>query len=417
MIGIDSADWRIIDPLIAAGRMPNLASLRERGTSGPIQTLTDYPLSPVIWTSVATGKTPAKHGITWFLVDQPDGTRVPVRSQNRKVLALWNILHDRKLRPIVIGWWATYPAEDVGDGTIVSDALGFHGFGRTAREGADQAKTHPPELYPTVEALVPPEQQISPEFAGRFLHLTPEEYRAQRFDPARSSQRDPSNPVQLFQEYAVTAQGYTAVAEKLLTQPFDALLLYYEQVDSLSHLFIKFAPPKLDWTSDEDFARYKDVVSEWYVYQDELLGRLLAKIDLDTTAVFVLSDHGFKSGERRIRSEQLIDMRAAHLEHEADGIFIAAGPGIRRGAKIDDASVLDLTPTLLHYLGLPDAKDMDGKVLTGIFEPEFEAANPLQYIASYETGAPGRWRRRSRSRPTPRRSLPRTWQASRRLDT
>jgi tetratricopeptide (TPR) repeat protein len=388
VIGIDGADWRIIDGLAAEGRLPNLARLRECGTSGPIQTLVDFPLSPVIWTSVATGKTPATPGITWFLVDQPDGSRVPVRSQNRKAKALWNILAERKLRPVVIGWWATYPAEDVGPGVMVSDALGFHGFGRTAREGDDPRKTWPADLLPKVEAQVPPEQQLSPEFAARFLHITPDEYRAERFDPARSSQRDPGNPVQLFQAYAVTAQGYTAIAEDLLEQPFDLFLIYYEQVDSFSHLFMKYAPPKLGWTRPEETARYQDAVSEWYAYQDELLGRLLAKIDLDTTAVFVLSDHGFKSGERRIRSEQPVDLRTAHLDHEPEGIFIAAGPGIRSGARVEDASVLDLTPTLLHYLGLPPAKDMDGKVLTSIFEPEFEAAHPLSYVASYESAKP-----------------------------
>ena len=58
--------------------MPNLAALRERSAWGPIETLHDIPLSPVIWTSVATGKTAAKHGISWFMVDRPDGTRVPV---------------------------------------------------------------------------------------------------------------------------------------------------------------------------------------------------------------------------------------------------------------------------------------------------------------------------------------------------
>jgi tetratricopeptide (TPR) repeat protein len=388
VIGIDSADWKIIDGLIAQGRMPHLASLRERGTSGPIQTLVDFPLSPVIWTSVATGKTPAKHGITWFLVDQPDGTRVPVRSHNRKAKALWNILAERDLRSIAIGWWATYPAEDVGPGVMVSDALGFHGFGRTAREGDDRRKTWPADLFPKVEALMPPEQQLAPEFAARFLHLTPEEYRAERFDPARSSQHDPGNPIHLFQQYAITAQGYTAIAEDLLAQPYDLFLLYYEQVDSFSHLFMKYAPPRLDWTEPEEAARYQDVVSEWYAYQDELLGRVLAKIDEGTTAVFVLSDHGFKSGERRIRSEQLVDMRTAHLDHEPEGIFIAAGPGIRRGARIADASVLDLTPTVLHYLGLPPAKDMDGKVLTGIFEPGFEAEHPITYVASYEGTRP-----------------------------
>ncbi|MHC4429812.1 MAG: alkaline phosphatase family protein, partial [Planctomycetota bacterium] len=377
VIGIDSADWRVIDGLVAEGRMPNLAALRERGTSGPIQTLVDFPLSPVIWTSVATGKTPAKHGITWFLVDQPDGRRVPVRSHNRKVKALWNILTEKGLQTSVVGWWATYPAEDVGEGVIVSDALGFHGFGRTAREGDDRRKTHPPERFAELDALVPPEQQVSVEFARRFLHVTPEEYRDARFDPARHPRRDAGNPIHLFQQYAVTARGYTAIAEKLMAEPYDLFLVYYEQVDSFSHLFMKHAPPKLAWVSEEDHARYRDVVGEWYAYQDELLGRLLAKMDLDTTAVFVLSDHGFKSGERRIRSEQTVDINTAHLDHEPDGIFLAAGPGIRRGARVEGASVLDLTPTLLYYLGLPVGKDMDGKVLTGIFEEE----SPISYVA------------------------------------
>jgi tetratricopeptide (TPR) repeat protein len=360
--------------------MPNLAALRERGTSGPIQTLVDFPLSPVIWTSVATGKTPAKHGITWFLVDQPDGQRVPVRSHNRKAKALWNVLAEQDRRTTAVGWWATYPAEDVGEGTIVSDALGFHGFGRTAREGDDGRKTHPPERFAELDALVPPEQQLPVEFVQRFLHVTPEQFRNARFDPARHPKHDTGNPLHLFQQYAVTAQGYTSIAEKLLAEPYDLFLLYYEQVDSFSHLFMKHAEPKLDWISEEDHALFKDAVAEWYAYQDELLGRVLAKIDLDTTAVFVLSDHGFKSGERRIRSEQTVDIDKAHLDHEPDGIFLAAGPGIRSGAKIEGASVLDLTPTLLHYLGLPVGKDMDGRVLTAIFEEE----TPITYVASYE---------------------------------
>ena len=56
VIGIDSADWRIIEQLADDGDMPNLMSLRERGSWGPLETLNDIPLSPVIWTSIATGK-------------------------------------------------------------------------------------------------------------------------------------------------------------------------------------------------------------------------------------------------------------------------------------------------------------------------------------------------------------------------
>ncbi len=387
VIGIDGADWKVIDQLAAEGGMPHLAGLRERGAWARIETLNDISLSPVIWTSVATGKTAAKHGITWFMVDQPDGTRVPVRSTNRRTRAIWNLLAESGLTPGVLGWWATYPAEDVGAGTIVSDALGFHGFGATARGGDDRQKTHPNTLFGAMDALVPTEQQITPAFVRRFVHIEEADYRAEMFDPARFPRYDPSNPIHLFQKYAVTAQGYTAIAELLLAErSFDLFLMYFEQVDSFSHLFMKCAPPKLAWVDQEGFDRYRDVVREWYGYQDELLGRVLAKIDLSTTAVLVLSDHGFKSGERRIRSEETVDVRKAHLDHEAQGIFVAAGPHLRRGVEISGIAVLDVTPTLLHYLGLPVAKDMDGKVVEGILEPDFIARHPIRYVQTYEVG-------------------------------
>ena len=385
VIGIDGADWRVIDAIAAHGKLPHLSGLRARGTSGPIQTVVDIALSPVIWTSVATGKTAAKHGISWFLVDQGDGTRVPVRSHNRKTKAIWNLLAEQGRVPIVVGWWATYPAEDVERGIVVSDALGFHGFGSTARGGDDARKTHPAKLFAEIDALVPAEQQVAPDFVGRFVHIDADQYRKEMFNPARYSRRDPRNPTHLFQQYAVTAQGYTAIAEQLLsTRPYDLFMVYFEQLDSFSHLFMKYAPPKLPWIDDAGFARYRDTVAEWYIYQDELLGRLLAQIDLDTTAVFVLSDHGFKSGERRIRSEETVDIRKAHLDHEPEGIFLAAGPHLRQGVAIEGTSVLDMTPTLLHYLGLPVGRDMDGKVIEGVFEPSFLEEHPIRYVATYE---------------------------------
>lgn len=390
VIGIDSADWKIIDEITAesadgGGGMPNLMRLRQEGAWGPLETLTDIPLSPVIWTSIATGKTAAKHGITWFMVDRPDGTRVPVRSHNRKVKAIWNLLAENRRQPNVVGWWATYPAEDVGRGVVVSDGLGFHGFGSTARGGSPQEKVYPQERFADFDPLVPPLQQVPYEFVSRFVHLSPEEYQAEMFSPGRFPQPNPFNPIHLFQQYAATAQGYTAIGEQLLAEnAYDLLMLYYEQVDSFSHLFMKYDPPKLEWVEEKPYERYKDVVREWYRYQDELLGRLLATIDLETTAVFIVSDHGFKTGERRIRSEETVDVKRAHLDHEPQGVYLAVGPHIRSGARVAGASVMDVTPTLLHYLGFPVAKDMDGKVLESTFEPEFMAEHPIRYVTTYE---------------------------------
>lgn len=389
VIGIDSADWKIIDEIVeesedSVGGMPNLMRLREQGAWGPLETLTDIPLSPVIWTSIATGKTAAKHGITWFMVDRPDG-RVPVRSHNRKVKAIWNLLAESRRRADVVGWWATYPAEDIDRGLIVSDGLGYHGFGSTARGGSPEEKVYPASRFDEFDPLVPPLQQIPYDFVSRFVNLTPEEYQAEMFQPGRFPEPNPFNPIHLFQQYAATAQGYTAIGERLLAEDaYDLLMLYYEQVDSFSHLFMKYDPPKLEWVEEEPYERYKDVVREWYRYQDELLGRLLEHIDLETTAVFVVSDHGFKTGDRRIRSEETVDVKRAHLDHEPMGIYLAVGPHIRPGARVAGASVMDVTPTLLHYLGFPVAKDMDGKVLEATFQPEFMGKHPIRYVSTYE---------------------------------
>ena len=390
VIGIDSADWKIIEQIAEDGGMPNLMRLREQGAWGPLETLTDIPLSPVIWTSIATGKTAAKHGITWFMVDRPDGTRVPVRSHNRNVKAIWNLLAEAKRKPNVVGWWASYPAEDVGRGVLVSDGLGFHGFGSTARGGSPEEKVYPASRFEELDPLVPPLQQIPYEFVSRFVHLSADEYQAEMFSPGRFPEPNPFNPVHLFQQYAATAQGYTAIGEKLLIEDdFDLLMLYYEQVDSFSHLFMKYDPPKLEWVEDKPYERYKDVVREWYRYQDELLGRLLENIDLDTTAVVIVSDHGFKTGDRRIRSEETVDVKRAHLDHEPQGIYLAVGPHIRAGARVAGASVMDVTPTLLHYLGFPVGKDMDGKVLESSFTPEFMAEHPIRYLTTYEDETEG----------------------------
>jgi hypothetical protein len=68
-----------------------------------------------------------------------------------------------------------------------------------------------------------------------------------------------------------------------------------------------------------------------------------------------------------------------------DGVLLVVGEGIRPGATPTRASVLDVAPTLLYLLGLPVARDMEGRVLTEILEPEFARLNPVTFIPSYES--------------------------------
>jgi len=388
LIGLDGADWDILDPLIAAGRMPRVARLQESGVRGDLRTLERLPLSPVIWTTLATGRGPEAHGITWFLVGTPDGRRVPVRSSDRRVRALWNILPEQQRRVGVVGWWATAPAEEAGDGVIASDALGFHGFGRADAGLPEAAKVHPPRLAAELASLMPPPQQIDAAFATRFFHMSAEEYYAAAGSPARGSAPGPLTPIHLFQQAACTTLGYTAIARRLLRSPpdggaFDLFLVYYESTDSLGHLFMKDAPPRLPWVSDEDFARCRDVVDAWYAFMDGQIGELVDAAPAGTNVVLV-SDHGFRTGDQRPRSDAAVDLRGAHLDHDRDGIFLASGPLFRRGERIVGANVFDVVPTLLYALGLPVGRDMEGRVLTKAFPPRFAADHALAYVATWE---------------------------------
>lgn len=120
VIGWDAADWKIITPLIDAGKMPNLERLVSEGVMGNLATL--YPiLSPMLWTSIATGKRAYKHGIHGFAEPAPEtgGVR-PVTNLGRRCKAIWNILNQNDLKSIVLGWWPSHPAEPI-NGVMVSN--------------------------------------------------------------------------------------------------------------------------------------------------------------------------------------------------------------------------------------------------------------------------------------------------------
>ena len=50
------------------------------------------------------------------------------------------------------------------------------------------------------------------------------------------------------------------------------------------------------------------------------------------------------------------------------------GPGVKKGVRVEEASILDLAPTILHLFGIPVPRDMDGKILTETFYEKSETA-------------------------------------------
>jgi len=119
-IGLDGADWQLLDRYIADGTMPNLGRIVAAGEKRVL--LTQHPpLSPLVWTTMMTGVPPLEHRILDFTRFNPlTGEKEPITSDERRVPAIWNMLTEKGQRVDVFGMWATWPPEKV-NGTIVSD--------------------------------------------------------------------------------------------------------------------------------------------------------------------------------------------------------------------------------------------------------------------------------------------------------
>jgi tetratricopeptide (TPR) repeat protein len=377
IIGLDGADWDVLEPLMARGELPNLAQLRREGAWGVLQS--DEPmLSPILWTSIATGKTADLHGVTWFMSDGPNGEKIPVSSHNRWVRALWNIASESELRSTVIGWWATWPADPI-DGYILSDYVGWHSFGVTGRTLGVSGKTHPAELEAEVQPLFPDPQRFPMEILQKMVHLPPAELSV---DSGSSPFGD---PIAHLRQALATTVGYTRSATQLLEKErCELFMIYFEGTDAVEHLFSSYAPPKLPWIADADFDAYRDVVVEYWKWQDLRLGELLAQRTAATN-VLVVSDHGFRTGDERLKEEHF-SIDRADASHLPDGIVILNGPAVASSARLRGATIYDIAPTALYLLGLGVPDDFEGRVLVEGLSDSYRQTHPIERVASYEVG-------------------------------
>jgi len=374
LVGWDAADWKVIHPLMQAGKMPNVQRLVDNGASGQIATL-HPPLSPMLWTSIATGKRPFKHGIHGFTEPAPDGSGVrPVTNLSRKSKALWNILNQNGLRSIVVGWWPSHPAEPI-DGVMVSDQ--YHRAGGPLHEGwpLPPGTVHPAELAATLADLRMHPDLLTPQMVEPFIPL------------AKDIDQDKDQRLAAFLRTLAECMSIHSAATWLMdNQPWDLFAVYFEAIDHFCHSFMRYHPPRQPWIGERDFELYHNVVSMAYQLHDEMLGALLQKAGGDAT-VILLSDHGFHPDH--LRPAAIPDIPAGPaIEHRDFGIFAMAGPGIKQNESLYGASVLDVAPTILALYGLPAGEDMDGKLLS----QAFLNAPKLACIPSWEEipGADGR---------------------------
>ena len=363
--------------------MPHLQLLIDQGASGQISTL-HPPLSPMLWTSIATGKRPFKHGIHGFSEPAPGGRGVqPVTNLSRTSKAVWNILNQNLLRSVVIGWWPSHPAEPI-DGVMVSDH--YQRAHRPLEQGWPLLANavHPPELAGVLASLRVHPDSVTPEMVEPFIPL------------AREIDQDQDKRLGMFLRMLAECSSIHAAAMHLLSrESWDFFTVYYDAIDHFCHGFMRYHPPRQSWIAQRDFELYHRVVSEAYQMHDRMLGELLERAGPGVT-VMLMSDHGFHPDH--LRPSSIPDIPAGPaIEHRDFGILAIRGQGIRKNHAIYGSSVLDLAPTVLTLFGLPAGEDMDGRALTGAFE----RPPRLSFIPSWEfiPGPDGRHPKHTRLDP------------------
>lgn len=370
VIGLDGADWQIIDRLEQQGRLPNLARLRRGGAWGVLRS--EKPLlSPIVWTSIATGRHPLDHGIVGFLTVR-EGKTEPVRSDERRVPAFWNLAGRMGFRVGVVGWYTSWPAESV-NGFLVSDRIGYHqvrGSAAPARSGL----VHPPVLYDEIEPMWSRiEEGLGPEATGRFFPGGP-----------GASVAVEQERLDTFVGILRTTELYRALTPWLIERyDPDLMAVYFEGTDSVGHLFAEYAPPPLPGIDPRQIEQLGGVFDRYYDYIDTVVGEIVSGLDPAETTLLVVSDHGFKSGDARPRAPT----RSAHgdqapLWHRPEGVLLMWGRGVRAGVELPESSIFDVLPTALRALGAPIALNLQGRPVDEAFTSEL-LAHPVRGVDDY----------------------------------
>ena len=376
LVGIDSADWKIIQPLIDSGGTPGMARIVEAGTSGNLTTL-EPQLSPMLWTSIATGKMAYHHGVAGFTeVNPATGRVVPVSAATRKCRTLWEILGERGLRSHVVSWFATHGERDL-DGCMVSNMFGHL---PNVKPDSDPADWPPPPVgtyWPESLAAALNELRVSPH------DLDPDEV-IRLFVP-QAHKVDQQKDKRLWLLAGRLAEAFSvheAATHLLASEPdWDLFAVYYRTVDEISHMFMPYHPPRMEGIPEPDYELYRHVVTGMYRLHDLFLQRLV-QLAGPEAAVMVVSDHGFHSDHLRPRFTPRVPAGIT-VWHRPQGVFAVAGPGFKQDELVYGARLLDIAPTILHWFGLPMATDMEGRVLTEIFTER----RPVETVPTWDRPA------------------------------
>ena len=388
MLMFDGASLDVISPAVAAGRLPNIARIFDQGAVLHLATLRPTQAEPV-WSAIATGRYPMANGVRSAVIYRALGgtpiqllpdycfaqalvtfgflTEEPQTATDLLARPIWNILSDRGASVGVIGWPLTHPAPVV-NGFAVSDA--FHRLSPTELGQEVSPALWPSSLLPDALAALQVPADPDPESLVTAMGAPP-----------------PIN------DYDVRSEQAPIVADRVHLQLLRALeinaprfmAVRFPGIDAVGHRFLRFADPAaFGDVSEAERSRFGGVLNQYYGFIDALVGRELERLGPDDV-LLVVSGFGMEPLSPGKRVLEIIagdpQISGTH-ERAPDGFVLAFGASIAAG-RPDRASVVDLAPTILYFLGLPVGRDMDGFARIDLFKPAFTGDKPVTYIPTY----------------------------------
>ncbi len=279
IIGLDGATFYVLDPLMAAGRMPNLKRFIEQGAAGVLHS-TQPPITPAAWTTFMTGKGPGQHGILDFEKYDVLQHQLTFNSTYQiEEKTIWELLSEKGLRVGSINVPMTFPPKPI-NGFMIS---GFE------TPSVDAEFAYPPQLKQEIFEQIPNYNYRTNwqrrALGGQDVLETNLEYIANSFE----------------QGLKLT----TYCGDKF---GWDVLMTVMKLVDNLQHKAWKYLDPQ----TAPRFPREAELAARVFTRLDNVLGRMFEYAARHNAVVLIMSDHGHGSLDGKAQPNLLLK-RWGHL--------------------------------------------------------------------------------------------------------
>lgn len=391
VVGIDTATLDALLPLAEEGRLPFFASLLRQGAYGRLTSFEPYR-PDALWTTLATGKYPFEHGVLGGRVHEagfvapgaelrllPTGlafgrwgtfglpSRPEEGTEARRVRTLWEVLPRLGVTSGVVGWPAAAPEAAgalPGLEFVFSEAF----FG----ESFDPGSARPAHVAERAWVFRVPVEEL---------------------DPRSLAGVEPEAPARVLR--ALAEDAWRESLTRFLLEQGEARAVFLRLpglAEASARAFGGYADQRLEGKSGAELEQATALLGGYYSQLDALVGELWGALAGPRLLAVVSASGasppgGFERGWLAARGEVAV---AGRLTGAPDGVLLVLGDGVRPGTLLTGAKLVDAAPTLLYALGLPVARDLDGRILTETFTPEFLEAHPLTFVPSYERLEPRR---------------------------